>query len=138
MHYYIKGILSLFCNPLYSNKFLCESRNSFRILLNLYSSCLLNYSYTSIQNIHVIFSQKFTSAKIEMVDFNIDLGMDSLCSCYASVDWRKRIIWILFSNKLALKWKDSSSAVLGYLSLTLRPKIWSLKVISFHLVLSKY
>ena len=43
--------------------------------------------------------------ELERVDFDINLGMDSLHSCYASIDCRTRIIWILFPNEQTLEWK---------------------------------
>ena len=64
------------------------------------------------RNYPVIVSQKVTSAdlvELEMVEFDIILGMDWLHSCYASVDCRIRIVRFQFLNEPVLEWKGSSS-----------------------------
>ncbi|WMV45742.1 hypothetical protein MTR67_039127, partial [Solanum verrucosum] len=62
------------------------------------------------------FYQKVTSAdliELEMVDFDIILGMDWLHSCYASVDCRTRIVHFKFPDEPILKWKGGSSVPMG-------------------------
>ncbi|WMV07858.1 hypothetical protein MTR67_001243, partial [Solanum verrucosum] len=66
--------------------------------------------------------QKVTSAdlvelemidELEMVDFDIILGIDWLHSCYASVDCRTRIVRFQFPHELILEWKGSSLVAMG-------------------------
>ncbi|KAH0671258.1 hypothetical protein KY285_025475 [Solanum tuberosum] len=68
------------------------------------------------RNCPVTVSQKVTSAdlvELEMVDFDIILGMDWLHSCYASVDCRTRIVRFQFPDELIVEWKGSSLAPMG-------------------------
>uniref|UniRef100_M1DIR0 Retrotransposon gag protein n=1 Tax=Solanum tuberosum TaxID=4113 RepID=M1DIR0_SOLTU len=54
------------------------------------------------KNCPVTVSQKVTSAdlvELEMIDFDIILGMDWLHSCYASVDCRTRIVWFYYPTQ---------------------------------------
>ncbi|WMV49517.1 hypothetical protein MTR67_042902 [Solanum verrucosum] len=58
------------------------------------------------RNCPVTVSQKVTSTdlvELEMVDFNVILGMDWLHSCYASVDCRTRIVQFQFPNEPILE-----------------------------------
>ncbi|KAH0709559.1 hypothetical protein KY284_010986 [Solanum tuberosum] len=68
------------------------------------------------RNCPVIVSQKVTSAdlvELEMVDFDVILGMDWLHSCYASVNCRTRIVHFQFPDEPILEWKGSSLAPMG-------------------------
>ena len=63
------------------------------------------------KNCPVTISHKVTSAdlvELEMVDFNVILGIDWLHSCYASVDYRTRIVRFKFPDEPNLEWKSSS------------------------------
>ena len=58
------------------------------------------------RNCPVTVFQKVTSAdlaELEMVDFDVILGMDWLHSCYASVDCRTRIVRFQFPNEPILE-----------------------------------
>ena len=58
------------------------------------------------RNCHVTVSQKVTSVdlvQLEMVDFNVILGMDWLYSCYATVDCRTRIVRFQFQDEPILE-----------------------------------
>ncbi|WMV57896.1 hypothetical protein MTR67_051281 [Solanum verrucosum] len=60
------------------------------------------------RNCPVTVYQKVTSAdliELEMVDFDIILGMDWLHFCYASADYRTRIIRFQYPDELVFKWK---------------------------------
>ncbi|WMV38342.1 hypothetical protein MTR67_031727 [Solanum verrucosum] len=64
----------------------------------------------------VTVSQKVTSAdlvELEMIDFDVILGMDWLHSCYALVDCRTRIVRFQFPDEPILEWKGSSLALMG-------------------------
>lgn len=57
-------------------------------------------------------SQKVTSVdlvELWMIDFNVILIIDWLHSCYASVDFRIRVVHFQYPNKLVLKWKGSTT-----------------------------
>ncbi|KAG5575756.1 hypothetical protein H5410_055890 [Solanum commersonii] len=61
--------------------------------------------------------------ELDMVNFDVILGMDWLHACYASVDCRTRVAKFQFPNETVLEWK-SSSAVLRmiYLESLLRER----------------
>ena len=68
------------------------------------------------RNCPVTVSQKVTSAdlvELEMVDFDVILGMDWLHSCYASVDYRTRIVHFQFQDESILEWRGSRLAPMG-------------------------
>ena len=68
------------------------------------------------KNCPVTISQKVTSAnlvELEIVDFDVILGMDWLHFCYASVDCRTRIVCFQFPDEPILEWKGSSLAPMG-------------------------
>ncbi|WMV45500.1 hypothetical protein MTR67_038885 [Solanum verrucosum] len=88
-------------------------------------------------NCHVTVSQKITSVdlvKLEMVDFDIILGMDWLHSCYASVDCRTRIIRFQFPDEPILEWKGSSLAPMGRFISYLKARKMISKGYLYHLV----
>ena len=67
-------------------------------------------------NCTVIISQKVTSTdfiKLEIVDFNVILGIDWLHSCYASFDFRTRIVHFWFPKEPILALKGSSLTPIG-------------------------
>uniref|UniRef100_M1DUB4 Gag-pol polyprotein n=1 Tax=Solanum tuberosum TaxID=4113 RepID=M1DUB4_SOLTU len=67
-------------------------------------------------NCSVTVSLKVSSpnvVELEMIDFDIILGMDLLHSCYASIDCRTRIVHFQFPDEPILEWKGSSLAPMG-------------------------
>ena len=46
--------------------------------------------------------------ELDMVDFDVILGMDSFHACFSSIDCRTRVVKFNFSNKTALVWKGGS------------------------------
>src|SRR5688572_31757088 len=50
--------------------------------------------------------------ELEMVDFDVILGMDWLFYSYASVDYRTRVVF-QFPNEHVLEWKGSTSEFKG-------------------------
>jgi len=69
-----------------------------------------------------------------MVDFNVILGMNSLHSCYASVDCRTRIVRFQFPYKPILEWKGSSLAPMDRFISYLKAKKMIFKGYLYHLV----
>ncbi|KAH0669817.1 hypothetical protein KY285_023963 [Solanum tuberosum] len=68
------------------------------------------------KNCPVIVSKKVTSAnlvELEIVDFDVILGMDWLHSCYSSIDCRTRIVHYQLLDEPILEWKGSSLACMG-------------------------
>ncbi|KAH0661984.1 hypothetical protein KY284_026915 [Solanum tuberosum] len=47
--------------------------------------------------------------ELDMVDFDVILGMDWLHACYASVDCKTRVVKFQFPNERVLEWKSSST-----------------------------
>ena len=85
------------------------------------------------RNCSLTVSQKGTSAdlvELEMVDFDVILGMGWLHSCYASVDCRTRIVRFQFPDEPILEWKGSSLAPMGRFISYLKAKKMILRVIS--------
>ncbi|XP_070007252.1 uncharacterized protein [Nicotiana sylvestris] len=49
--------------------------------------------------------------ELEMVDFNVNIGMDWLSSCYAMLDCLAKIVRFQFPNEEVLEWKGSSTSL---------------------------
>ena len=47
--------------------------------------------------------------ELDMLDFDIILGMDWLHACFASIDCRKRVVRFNFLNEPVVKWKGGNS-----------------------------
>ncbi|XP_070009583.1 uncharacterized protein [Nicotiana sylvestris] len=45
--------------------------------------------------------------ELEMVDFDVIMGMDWLYSCFAKLDYRTRVMRLEFPNKPAIEWKGN-------------------------------
>ncbi|KAH0636085.1 hypothetical protein KY290_036497 [Solanum tuberosum] len=89
------------------------------------------------RNCRVTVSQKVTSAdlvELEMVDFDVILGMDWLHSCYASVDCRTRIVRFQFPDEPILEWKGSSLAHMDRFISYLKARKMISKGYLYHLV----
>ena len=89
------------------------------------------------RNCPVTVSQKVTSAdlvELEMVDFDVILGMDWLHSCYALVDCRTKIVHLQFLDEPILEWKGSSLAPMGRFIPYLKARKMISKGYLYHLV----
>ncbi|KAH0710411.1 hypothetical protein KY284_011838 [Solanum tuberosum] len=60
--------------------------------------------------------------ELDMVDFDVILGMDWLHACYASVDCRTRVVKFQFPNEPILEWKNSSAVPKGRFILYLKTR----------------
>ena len=52
--------------------------------------------------------------ELDMVEFDVTLGMDWLHASYASVDCRTWVVMFQFPNDLVLPWKSSSAVPKGH------------------------
>ena len=96
----------VFCNSLQQSD-LVLVRNSLRTFISLYSFGDPIITRRVYRNFPVIVSQKFTSAVgLEMLDFDVILGMYWLHSSYASVDCRTRIVRFQFLDEQILEQKS--------------------------------
>ncbi|KAH0743127.1 hypothetical protein KY290_031120 [Solanum tuberosum] len=89
------------------------------------------------RNCPVTVSQKVTLTDLvdlEMVDFDVILGMDWLHSCYASVDCRTRIVRFQFPDEPVLEWMGSSLAPAGRFISYLKARKMISKGYLYHLV----
>ena len=52
--------------------------------------------------------------ELDMVDFDVILGMDWLHACYASIDCRTRAVKFQFPNEPVIEWSSSSAVPKGH------------------------
>ncbi|KAH0672886.1 hypothetical protein KY284_023973 [Solanum tuberosum] len=60
--------------------------------------------------------------ELDMVDFDVILGMDRLYACYVSIDCRTRVFKFQFPNELVIEWKISSAVPKGHFILYLKAR----------------
>ncbi|XP_070021989.1 uncharacterized protein [Nicotiana sylvestris] len=59
--------------------------------------------------------------ELEMVDFDVIMGMDWLSSCYAMLDCHAKIVRFQFPNEEVLEWKGSSASLVGTQPISILP-----------------
>ena len=67
-------------------------------------------------NCPIMFPNRVTHVellKLDMVDFDVILGMDMLHNCFAFIDCRIRVVKFNFPNEPVLEWKGGNSILRG-------------------------
>ncbi|KAH0650238.1 hypothetical protein KY284_030150 [Solanum tuberosum] len=82
-------------------------------------------------------SHKSTRAdlvELDMIDFDVILGMDWLHACYASIDCRTRVVKFQFPNEPVIEWSSSSAVPKGHFISYLKARKLVSKGCIYHLV----
>jgi len=72
--------------------------------------------------------------ELEMVDFDVIMGMDWLASCYATVDCRTKMVYFHFPKEVALEWKGNIGTSRGKFISSFKAKKMMSKGYICHLV----
>ncbi|KAH0679464.1 hypothetical protein KY284_020549 [Solanum tuberosum] len=72
--------------------------------------------------------------ELDMVDFDVILGMDWLHACYASIDCRTRVVKFQIPNEPVIEWSSSSAVPKGRFISYLKARKLVLKGCIYHLV----
>ncbi|KAH0711565.1 hypothetical protein KY289_007524 [Solanum tuberosum] len=72
--------------------------------------------------------------ELDMVDFDVILGMDWLHACYASLDCRTRVVKFQFPNEPVIEWSSSSAVPKGRFISYLKARKLVSKGCVYHLV----
>ena len=76
--------------------------------------------------------------ELEMVDFDVIMGMDWLASCYATVDCRTKMLHFHFPKEVVLEWKGNIGTPKGKFISYLKARKMMSKGYICHLVRVKY
>ena len=72
--------------------------------------------------------------ELDMVDFDVILGMDWLHACYASIDCRTRVVKFQIPNEPVIEWSSSSTVPKGRFISYLKVRKLVSKGCIYHLV----
>ncbi|KAH0688918.1 hypothetical protein KY289_016276 [Solanum tuberosum] len=72
--------------------------------------------------------------ELDMVDFDVILGMDWLHACYASIDYRTRVVRFQIPNEPVIEWSNSSAVPKGRFISYLKARKLVSKGCVYHLV----
>ena len=72
--------------------------------------------------------------ELDMVDFDVILGMDWLHACYASIDCRTRVVKFQILNEPVIEWSSSSAVPKGRFISYLKARKFVSKGCIYHLV----
>ncbi|KAG5572887.1 hypothetical protein H5410_062653 [Solanum commersonii] len=72
--------------------------------------------------------------ELDIVDFDVILGMDWLHACYASIDYRTQVIKFQFPNEPVIEWSSSSIVPKGHFISYLKERKLSFEGCVYHLV----
>lgn len=72
--------------------------------------------------------------ELDMVDFDVILGMDCLHACYASIDCRTRVVRFQIPKKPVIGWSSSSAVPKGHFILYLKTRKLVSKGCVYHLL----
>ena len=72
--------------------------------------------------------------ELEMLDFDVIMGMDWLASCYANVDCRTKAVRFQFPGEPVLEWKGNTASPRGRFISYLKARKMIAKGYIYHLV----
>ncbi|KAG5610927.1 hypothetical protein H5410_022208 [Solanum commersonii] len=95
------------------------------LVKTVYSDCTISVNHKSTMADIV---------ELDVVDFDVILGMDRLHACYASIDCRTQVVNFQFPNEPFIEWKSSSAVPNGRFISYLKVRKLVSKGCVYHLV----
>ncbi|XP_070022391.1 uncharacterized protein [Nicotiana sylvestris] len=130
--------VSTFSNvtPLVASKFGIEPKliKPFEVSTSIGDPVIARWVY---RDCIIVVHSRYTVAdliELDMVEFNIIMGMDWLASCYANVDYRSKMVRFQFPWESALEWKGNTASPRGRFIFYLKARKMIRKGYIYHLV----